>query len=173
MRSFRLLTTVCLLFFGLLTGCDSFPGVEQDDAEIDLSNATSTTVNGLGVHLFAPDTVAVADSFAVQVAVSNPSNRDRTVTTPSACLVRPSVFSATERVPLKGSMLLCAAAITTHHIPAGELVKRRFDLQAVLDTSEGELPASPGPYTVRATLNWTLDGRSIERSVQKKIVLHQ
>jgi hypothetical protein len=172
MRSFILFITV-FLFLGLPVGCDTVTGVVQKDEDIDLSKATRATVNGLGIHLSVPDTVAVADSFSVQVVVSNPSQTDRSVTTPSACLVRPGVVSGDIRVPIKGSTLLCAAAITTHHIPAGELEKRRFDMQAVLDTSEGEQSVSPGTYTVQATLNWKINGEEIHHTVTKELVIQQ
>ena len=170
MRSFILFITV-FLFVGLSAGCDSVTGVVQNDENIDLNNATSATVNGLGVHLLAPDTVAVSDSFSVQVVVSNPSQTDRSVTTSSSCLVRPSVSSGDERIPIKGSTLLCAAAITTHHIPAGTLEKRQFDMQAVLDTPEGKQPASPGTYTVQVTLDWKIEGNEIKRTVQREILV--
>jgi len=152
------LTALASLLLILVAGCnDSFVGAE---------NAATAEVDGLLLQLLAPDTVAPADSFEVRFVVQNRTGEDVAVTTPSGCLVVPRVTDGTgERVPLKGTGILCTAAITTHEIPAGGAVNRNFDMQAVLFTSEEEKPGSPGRFTVEARLDWSIDGEPVALSV--------
>jgi hypothetical protein len=168
----QLLFSLLLFVFGLVAGCESITGLGQNGETLDLRGATSATIDGLAVHLFAPDTVAVADSFEVRVVVQNQTDEKQAVTTPSACLVQPGIFDKEgDRVPFKGSILLCAAAITTHDIPADDTVERRFDIRAVLDTADGEEPAPPGNYVVQTELDWTIGGREIERRDPKREIV--
>lgn len=175
MGRFSLPTTVLLVVFGLVAGCDSISGLWQNEGPLDTRTAASATVDGLAVHLFAPDTVAVADSFEVRVVVQNQEDQVQTVTTPSACLVQPGIFDKEgDREPFKGSILLCAAAITTHEIPANGTVERRFDVQAALSTADGNEPVSPGTYAVRVEFDWTIDGDKAElTAIEREIVVHR
>jgi len=150
----------------LVTGCDSFVGFGSDDDELDTANATTMEVDGLAVHLFAPDTVAVADSFSVRVIVQNQADEKwQTVTTPHSCLVQPGIFNGEgNRVSFRGSWRGCLAVITTHEFPPGDSKKIRFDMEAVVSAAEEEVPATPGLYTLKVDLRWTED-RSVERTL--------
>lgn len=152
------LTASPFLLFALVVGCDDpFVGAEND---------TTAEVGGLLLRLSAPDTVAVADSFEVRVIAQNQSDDDVAVKTPNSCFVIPHVTDGTgDRVPLKGTGILCAAAITTHEIPEGGGIEKSFDVKAVRYTSEGEDPVSPGRFTLQARLDWTIDGEKVDLSV--------
>lgn len=161
---------VFLLLLELVVGCDSVVGVEP--------NAASAIVEpGLKVHLFAPDTVAVRDSFVVRFVVQNRTFEDQTVVTPSTCLVIPGVFesSGLERVPFKGSIIGCGAAIWEHEIPRGKSVGRTFEMRAVLpqyEEGEEDKLVSPGRYAVRVKLDWTIAGESVELSaIERELVV--
>lgn len=156
---------VPFLLLGFLAGCD-FLGIGQGGEELDTRGATSATVDDLEVHLFAPDTVAVADSFEVRVALQNRTKNDASVTTPGSCLVTPGIFDEEgERTGFRGSVIGCLAVVTTHEIPAGEVVELAFDVEAALYTRDGDEPVSPGAYTVRPDLHWT------ERTIERKLVV--
>lgn len=156
---------VPLLLLGLLAGCDSL-GFGQGDEALETRGVTSATVDGLRVHLFAPDTVAVGEAFVVRVAVQNQTKNDASVTTPGSCLVTPGIFDGEgERVGFKGSIIGCLGVVTTHEIPAGEVMEGSFDVEAVLYTREGDEPVAPGEYTVRANLEWT------ERTIERELVV--
>jgi len=171
----QLLFSLLLFVFGLVAGCESITGSEQNGETLDLRGATSATVDGLNIHLFTPDTVAMANSFEIRVVVQNQRDEVQTVTTPSACLVQPGLFDKEgNRVPLKGSILLCAASITTHEIPADDTVERQFDIRTVLDSADGEEPVPPGTYVVQTELDWTIGGREIERrEPEREIVVRR
>ena len=172
MHRFSLLTPVLVLVLSFTAGCDSISGLWQDEDGRDTRGATTMEVEDLAVHLSAPDTVAVADSFAVRVVVQNKGDESRAVTTSSGCLVQPGIFNEIgDRVPFKGSILLCTGAITTHQLPANDTEERRFNMQAVLDAADGEDPVSSGTYTVRVTLDWAIEGNEIERSVERPLVV--
>jgi len=172
MDRFSLLTPVFVLVLSFTAGCDSITGLWQNGDGLDTRGATTMEVEGLAVHLFAPDTVAVADSFVVRAVVQNQGTEPRTVTT--SCLLWPGIFDGGgSRVPFPGSRLLCGASVTTYKFPPGEVKERRFDMQAVLDTADGVEPVSSGSYTVRVTLDWTIEGNEVERSVERSLVVRQ
>lgn len=124
-----------------------------------------TTDPGLEIVLAGPDTVTAADSFSVQVTVKNNSDRTVVVETPNSCLIRPGIYADNERVPMKGSIIGCATVITRHEFDTGEARSRTFDMRAVRDGEEGGAPMSPGHYTIRVSLDWTIDGEMIEETL--------
>lgn len=172
MRRFGLLVAGVLVV-GLVAGCDSILGIGGDDGR-DRRGATTVEVEGLAVHLFVPDTVAVADSFAVRVVVRNQTTEKRALTTPSACLTGTRILDArNERVPFRGSARLCAAVVTTREIPSYTAIERQYDMQAVLDTPDGDQPAAPGSYTVQVDLDWSIEGDDVELSVKEDFVVQR
>lgn len=173
MGRLSLLTTSFVLMFGLIAGCDSISGLWQDDGSLDTHTAVSVTVDGLAVHLFAPDTVVVADSFEVRVVVQNRTYADQSIRTPNSCLVRVGIFTREgSRVPFKGSTTGCFDVITTHEIPADDTVERRNNMQAMLSTTDGNEPVSPGTYVVRVEFDWTIDEDKAElKAIEREIVV--
>jgi hypothetical protein len=88
--------------------------------------------------------------------------------TPSACLTYPSVYYASgprdgERAEMKGTLLLCAAVVTDRDIGAGQAETAVYDLQASLSRAEGNEPAPPGTYRFEVCLDWTLEGKEVEK----------
>ncbi|PEN05976.1 hypothetical protein CRI93_10860 [Longimonas halophila] len=161
-----------LLLVGLITGCDTLIGSggagNADELPIP-GNATRVSINELDVYLVTPDTVSVGEAFEVRVLVENQTRRNVVVQTSSGCLVVPSVFEAGgERVPFRGSGIVCTAAVTNHDIPSGETIERTFDVQAALRTEEEDVPASPGTYEVRADLDWGIQGDYSSRTLQRR-----
>lgn len=167
-RTFNL--TAVLVFLGLLFGCDSVGGFDD---------GVTAKVDGLKIHLFAPGTVAASDSFEVRFVVLNRTFEEVTIVTPSGCLVVPGVFEGSqyglrERVPFRGSVIACTAAITEHEIPGRQTVERTFDLEAVLpryDEREDE-PVPPGDYLLRVGLDWTIEGKKVDLvAVERELVV--
>jgi len=116
----------------------------------------------------------VADSFNVRVIVQNQTFEKRAVTTSNTCLVEPGVFDDEgTRVPFRGSVHFCGAAVTTHEFPPADTKERRFDVQAAVFTGEGNKPVSPGTYTLQVPLDWTIDEKRVERSAIRKLVVRR
>lgn len=162
MRVFNLTVLAFLLVF--IAGCNgSLSGA--GDSLPRIGEGAEATVGRLSLQLLAPDTVAVRDSFEVRFVAQNPTGDDVAVRTPNSCLAVPSVTDAAgERVPLKGSVISCAAVMTTRDIPARDAVERTFDMKAVLTTPEGEKPVSPGRYAIQVELDWRIDGEKPDLS---------
>lgn len=155
---------VCLLTVPFLGGCDLPFGTEFGDGTPPPEVKDRIVVRpGLEVALLAPDTVATTDSFDVRVRLENTAGRLVRVTTPSSCLVRPGVFSGDDRVEWNGSLIGCAMVITERALQPGAPQTKTFEMQAVTTSADGEVPASPGEYTVRIQIDWTVEGREAER----------
>lgn len=153
------------LIVGVAVGCDGVSTVETDDPnERPLPEAkTRLTIDpGLEAGLSGPDTVEAADSFAVQVAIKNNADRSLVVQTPNSCLVRPAVYADGERVLMEGSNIGCLTAVTQHEFDARETRTRTFDMQAVREGEEDKEPVSPGYYSIRVSLDWKIDEKTIE-----------
>ena len=63
------------------------------------------------------------------------------------------------------------AAITTHEIPAGDVVERAFDVQAVLRTGEGEEPVRPGSYTMQIELKWGTGEAGSAVEIERELIV--
>lgn len=163
----RLPLFVCLLTLPVLGGCDLPFGAELGDGDPPPEARDRIVVRpGLEVALLSPDTVATTDSFDVRVRLENTAGRLVRVTTPSSCLVRPGVFSGDDSVEWKGSLIGCAMVITERAIQPGDPQTKTFEMQAVTAGADGEAPASPGEYTVRIQIDWTVEGREVERVLE-------
>jgi len=155
---------VCLLTVPFLGGCDLPFGTEFGDGTPPPEVKDRIVVRpGPEVALLAPDTVATTDSFDVRVRLENTAGRPVQITTPSSCLVRPGVFSGDDRVEWNGSLIGCAMVITERALQPGAPQTKTFEMQAVTTSADGEVPASPGEYTVRIQIDWTVEGREAER----------
>ncbi len=160
----RLTLFMCLLTVPFLGGCDLPFGTEFDDGDPPPEVRDRIVVDpGLEVALLSPDTVATTDSFDVRVRLENTASRLVRVTTPSSCIVRPGVFSGDDRVEWNGSLIGCAMVITERALQPGDPQTKTFEMQAVTTGADGEVPASPGEYTVRIQIDWTVEGREVER----------
>ncbi len=154
---------VAIILLVSLAGCDALWGI--DDSGDGAEPVTAVVEPGLMLGLSAPDTVAAGEAFTVRFAVQNRTGVEVVVRTPNSCLVLPGVFMlGGDGVPFAGSTWACAAAITTHRIPAGEALTRTLDVQAVRRIPDGTVPAEPGSYTVEVSLSWRIDGEAVSLS---------
>jgi hypothetical protein len=140
-------------------GGDGSPPELVDQVEIE---------PGLVAELYVPETVQPADSFEARLRIENQTMRRLDLRTPSACLTYPSVYYASgprdgERAEMKGTLLLCAAVVTDRDIGAGQAETAVYDLQASLSRAEGTEPAPPGTYRFEVCLDWTLEGKEVEK----------
>ena len=167
----RVSLLLCFLAATLLAACempfgsgpgggDGSPPELVDQVEID---------PGLVAELYMPETVQPADSFEARLRIENQTMRGLGLRTPSACLAYPSVYYAhhtngpRERAEIVGTQLLCAAVVTDRDIGAGQAETATYDLQASLSGAEGTEPAPPGRYRLELSLDWTLEGRDVEK----------
>lgn len=67
-------------------------------------------------------------------------------------------------------MIYCTAAITTHEIPAGDVVERAFDVQAVLHTGEGGEPVWLGSCTVQIELRWGSGETGSAAEIERELI---
>jgi hypothetical protein len=166
----RTTVALCVLTAALLVGCEmpfgSGPG-GGDGSPPELVDQTQIEP-GLVAELYVPETVQPADSFEARLRLENRTMRRLDLRTPSACLTYPSVYYASgsrdgERAEMKGTQLLCAAVVTNRDIGAGEAQTATYDLQATLSRAEGTEPAPPGTYRFEVCLDWTLEGKEVEK----------
>lgn len=157
----------------VLAGCDLSALFDRDDQD---TNASAVLDSGVKVELLAPEEVEVRDSFEVKFTVQNLTREDVVVTTGNSCLVRPGIFADGKRVLVDGSVVGCLAAITRHRFPEGKTEEQTFDMQAVLTTSEGEVPVLPGTYTIKIEVGWslgrTLKGDHIGTVLERELAVH-
>jgi hypothetical protein len=143
---------------------DGAPDPEfRDQVEID---------PGLVARLYAPKRVATGDTFQVRFAAKN-TTKDSIQVRTSACWGRPGAFLDEEQVPLVGSFQVCTMQLLTWSFPGKETRERTFDIKALLNASNGspevEGLAEPGTYTLRTTLDWTVNGREIKKNLEANV----
>ncbi len=166
-------TSICgaVLLLGLLVGCDAFglDGPPPNSEPHPLRTADSTVVGpGLQITLRTPDTVALGDSFRMQLQTENPTGHPVSVISGSACMYRFGIYEGDETVPVEGAGRVCAAVQTEISVMPG-VRTRRYDLQAARASSNAA-PVSPGAYAARAALSWRIDGAAVKDTVETTIV---
>lgn len=123
---------------------------------------------GLVARLHAPKRVAAGDSFQVRFTAEN-TTADSLQLQTGACWGQPAALLEGEQVPLVGSYQVCTSQLLTWTLSGRETRKRTFDLKASLNESSGSPetvgPAEPGTYTLKTTLDWTVDDQKVERSL--------
>jgi hypothetical protein len=162
---------LCVLTAALLVGCEMPFGIGSDDGEGPPSPQLRDEVQiepGLTARLHAPRQVAAGDSFEVRFTAENTTSGAIQLQT-GACWGQPAAFFGGEQVPLVGSLQICASQLLTWTLPGGETRERTFDMEATLNASSGspeeEGPAEPGPYDLRAQLDWTVAGTKIDTTL--------
>lgn len=130
---------------------------------------------GLVAELYVPETVQPADSFQSRLRLENRTLRGLDLRTPSACLAYPLAYYDSgprkgERAEMKGTQLLCAAVVTHRDIGAGQAETATYELQASLAGPDGgEEPAPPGTYRFEISLDWTLEGKDVEKVLDGEV----
>jgi len=166
-------TSICgaALLLGLLVGCDAFDpdGPPPNSGPYPLRAVDSTVVGpGLQITLRTPDTVALGDSFRMQLRTENLSEHPVSVVSGSACMYRFGIYDGDETVPVEGAGRLCAAVQTEISVMPG-VRTRRYDLRAARASSDAT-PVSPGAYAARVALSWRIDGTAVKDTVETTIV---
>lgn len=161
------------LILGLLAGCDAFPRLNDDTssppAPYALTAADSTTIDpGIKVSLRTPDTVALGDPFRVQIRTDNQQDDTVRIVTGTPALYDFGVHDGSDPLPLKGTNTLITQVETEQDVPPTELV-REPQLRAAR-FSDKEAPISPGSYTNRLVLNWTIDGGRARDTLETTMV---
>lgn len=160
-----------MLLLGFLVGCDTFnlnDGGPTRSEPYPLQRADSTTVKpGLTAMLQTPDTVALGDAFDLRTRVGNQTGKPITVTTGNAAFWTIGIYDGDEVVPVEGTMLAYATVLTGHTIDPGATLIT-IDLQAVR-SSEKEPLIDPGTYTARLTLDWKINGTTVEDTLETTI----
>lgn len=151
--------------FELPVGCDSILGLESEDPgwfPLSASQSADTILvePDLKGTLQTPDTVSTGDAFEVRTGVENQTAQLVAVPTGNAALWKFGIYDGDELVPVKGAMLLCATVVTEHTIEPGENTRSR-DLRAGRSSNEDQ-PIDPGTYTARLTLDWKINGTTVE-----------
>jgi hypothetical protein len=167
-RLLALLTLSATLFLG----CEMPFGVGSDDGSDvpDFEARDRVEIEpGLVAKLYAPTRVAAGDSFHVRFTLKNATEDSIQVQT-GACWGQPAAVFDGEQVPLVGSFQACTMQLLIWPLPGRETRERTFDLKASLNTSNGspdvEGPAEPGTYTLRTTLDWTVGGQEVEKTLE-------
>lgn len=163
-----------VLTAALLASCEMPFGTEPGGGEGAPTRLTDQIEiePGLVAELYMPETVQPTDSFEARLRIENQTMRGLDLRTPSACLAYPSVYYAhhtngpRERAEIKGTQLLCASVVTHRDIGAGQVETAVYDLQASLTDGEGTEPAPPGTYRLEICLDWTLEGREVEKVLE-------
>jgi len=164
----------CVLTAALLVGCEMPFGTEPRDGGEGPGLEPRDEVSiepGLVATLYAPKRVARGDTFDVSVRVENVAVRSVQFQTPNSCLVRPAVYYGTgpkegERAEMKGSLIGCLAVITERQVEPGEAETRVYDMEAVLVGSEEESPAPAGDYSLKAEIDWRVEGKDVEKTLK-------
>lgn len=166
---------LCVLTAALLVGCEMpFGAAPIDGGEepgLDEPRDKVQVEPGLVARLYAPERVTSGDTFDVRVRVENVSGRAVQFRTPNSCLVRPGVYYAGgpkegERAEMKGSLLGCLTVITERQAGPGDAETRVYDMEAVLVGSGEESPAPPGDYKLEAEIDWTVEGKDVEETLE-------
>ena len=136
-----------LLFLGflLLTGCTEI---------LSPSDSTGGLPDGLEVSLVLDDDEVMQHApFTARFTATNTTTSTMQIVTSHGCLVLPGVYRNGVRVPFKGSLWGCTAAITTHVFAPGETKTYEWPMRAELYAQEtGDIEGAPAPrgtYVVR------------------------
>ena len=71
---------------------------------------------------------------------------------------------------MRGTQLLCAAVVTHRDIGPGQTKTATFDLQASLAGPDGgEEPAPSGTYRFEACLDWTVEGKEVDTTLEGEV----
>jgi len=159
-----LLTVVlagCERPFGFQSGPEISPSLEQKDQ--------GTLDPGLEVRLLGPARVAPGDSFRVQFQLENKTASTIRVKT-GACWGQPAVSLDGKEVPLIGSRQVCTSERLTWDLSSKSTRTRDFDLTAAMNASVGSPEvgrvSEPGTYTLRTTLDWTVQGQDVDDALE-------
>jgi len=164
----------CVLTAALLVGCEMPFGSEPRDGGEGPGLEPRDEVSiepGLVATLYAPERVVPGDTFDVSVRVENAAGRTVQFQTRNSCLVRPAVYYGDgpkegERAEMKGSLVGCLTVITERQVDPGEAETRVYDMEAVLVGSEEESPAPTGDYSLKAEIDWRVDGKDVEETLE-------
>lgn len=159
----------CVLTAVLLVGCEMPFGTDPGDGRggPGLEPRDEVRVEpGLVATLYAPERVSAGDTFDVSVRMENRTWQTVRLQTPTSCLFEPGVFSEGERIQMEGSSVGCLQAITERTISPGEGRSRTYEMQALLSGREEKTPAPPGEYTIRVEIDWTVEGREVEKTLE-------
>lgn len=121
-----------------------------------------------------PGEVGQHAPFTVQLSVTNTTSDPIEVVTAHGCLAIPHVIRDGKRVPFKGSLWGCTAAVTTHTFAPGETRSLTWEMRAELYAQhQGDVDGAPAPtgtYRVQAEFDTpAVDGSSRKPTVERTL----
>jgi hypothetical protein len=114
----------------------------------------------------SPSQVAPGTPFTVTIGVSNPTEYEISVTSPTSCHLAFEVIDTHDRRVSQGTTMGCRMAYTTLVLGSGETWDVTLNWSAVSDDA---VPLPPGVYRVRGIL--VLAERSGRRSPPAQVVV--
>jgi len=123
---------------------------------------------GLSVSLtVAPGQVNQHGPFTVKLDITNTTDEVIRVVTGNGCLVIPHVLRNGMRIPFKGSLWGCTAAVTTHTFPPRETRSRTWEMRAELYAEHAGdvdgVAAPKGIYRVQAEFDTVPEPGSFQK----------
>ncbi|PQJ35548.1 hypothetical protein BSZ35_13885 [Salinibacter sp. 10B] len=169
------LLALLMLSATLFLGCQMPFGAGSDDGDDVPSFEARDQIEiepGLIAKLYAPDRVAAGDSFHVRFIAKNTTEGSIQMKT-GACWGQPIAIFDGEQIPLIGSYQICTMQLLSWTLPGQETRERTFDLKASMNTSRGSFQttehAEPGTYTLQTTVDWTIGGQKVEKSLEADV----
>ena len=122
-------------------GCDEAPTAPSGRAQIQLTSEVSRPVIGPG------------EETVVVFRAENTGLRDVVLTSPTACLILPTISDRrTGRVVYPATPWACATVVTTRRLLPGEVEWVDVRIRAASAVPFLYVPLGPGDYQVQATL---------------------